>query len=455
MNTAYTDELPIAELAAAPERVFGKDAMKATLHFCSPAHGGWGVIRVACLLPETQLLFVCPEACGRHGAIAAIEQGYRQRITYLCVDEHELISGGYEDEIKRAVDDIMIRVRPAPKAIILFLPCVDDLLASDHSASIREMENKHGVPIRIGRMNPIMLDGAMPPMLRLQRTMYEFLPPPPYAKKDRGIILLGSFRPPSGESELALLVRCAGFGPLRHPEFCSSFEEFTAFSQSAGALVLRHEGSAAGDFLVSERDIPALRVPVAFDTPSIIARYQQIIDFLVSLDGAGGGISARELFADKARETAAKLESAAEALKGAAVAVDSTVTASPFSLALALVKGGVKVNRVYANYLPTCETAALKELAGIDGSIIAANPNHHKKFGARPERPLSDIALGFEAAYAVSAPVTVPLAFDEGRYGFEGFQMIIDALVDAAGEKENMARNGGLREQIRSYGLVV
>jgi hypothetical protein len=448
----FTDELPIAELAGNPGRVLGKDAMKSTLHFCSPAHGGWGVIRVACLLPETQLLFVCPEACGRHGAIAAIEQGYRGKITYLCVDEHELISGGYEDEIKRAVDDIMIRVLPRPKAVLLFLPCVDDLLASDHGASVREMEEKHGVPVRIGRMNPIMLDGAMPPMPRLQRTMYEFLPALSPAKKDKGIVILGSFRPPSNESELALLTRRMGFGPLRHPEFCSTFEEFAGFSHSAGALVLRQEGSAAGDFLSAERGIPSVYAPVAFDTPSIIARYQKILDFLASLDGnAGGGISAQDIFADAARETAEKLERAAEILKGETVAVDSTVTASPFSLALALAKGGVKVNRVYANYLPSHEADALKELAGIDGSIIAANPNHYKKFGARRKDPLSDIAIGFEAAYATSAPVTVPLAFDEGRYGFEGFQMIIDALVDAANGKET----AGLREQIRSYGLVV
>jgi hypothetical protein len=194
---------------------------------------------------------------------------------------------------------------------------------------------------------------------------------------------------------------------------------------------------------------------VAFDTPSIIACYQRVMDFLASLDGRGAGyrVSARELFAEKADETAEKLERAAAALKGGTVAVDSTATASPFSLALALAKGGVKVNRVYANYLPPHERAALKELAGIDGSVVAANPNHYKKFGARPERPLSDIAIGFEAAYAASAPVTVPLAFDEGRYGFEGFQMILDALIDAAEGKQNAAI--GLREQIRSYGLVV
>jgi hypothetical protein len=458
VSAACTDELPLAELASDPGRVLGRDAMNSTLHFCSPAHGGWGVVRIACLLPETQLLFVCPEACGRHGAIAAIEHGYRRKITYLCVDDHEIVLGGYEAEIERTVDDIMARVKPAPRAILLFLPCIDDLLASDHNAAMKSMEQKHGVPVRLARMNPIMMDNKMTPMLRVQRAMYEFLPETPPAPKDRGIIVLGAFRPPSRESELAGLVRLLGFGPLGHPEFCSGFDEFAALSRSAAALNIRPEGTAALEFLGAERNIPGINAPVAFDTQSVFARYQDIIDFLAALPGAepgAGRISARELFAGAAEETAAKLEQAAALLKGATVAVDSTVTASPFSLALALVQGGVRVNRVYANYLASHEKEALQKLAALDGSIIAANPSHQKKHGPRPARPLSDIAVGFEAGYATAAPVTVPLAFDEQRYGFEGFRMFLDEVAGAARGDRTAPPLENLREQIKSYGLVI
>jgi hypothetical protein len=448
VNDTFTDELPLAELACNPERVFGRDAMNATLHFCSPAHGGWGVVRTACLLPETQLLFVCPEACGRHGAIAALEQGYRRKITYLCIDEQEIILGGYEAEIERAVDDIMAKVQPRPKAVLLFLPCIDDLLAGDHEPAIKRLEQKHCVPIRLARMNPIMLDNKMTPMLRVQKAMYEFLPET--AEKDRGIILLGSFRPPPQNSELAGLVERLGFGPIRHPEFCSDFDDFRQFAKSAGALVLRPEGSIAADFLKT-KGILSVFAPIAFDTATIIERYQRIIDFLAPLPGASGNISAADIFAQTAAETAEKLRQTAEVLKSASVAVDATVTASPFSLALALVQGGIRVNRIYANYLPPHETAALKKLSELDGSIIGANPNHARKHGLRPERPLADIAVGFEAGYATSAPRTVPLAFDEQRYGFEGFQAILGGLIDAGSAGKSIS----LREQIKSYGLVV
>jgi hypothetical protein len=451
----FTGELPLAELARAPGRVLGNDAMNATLHFCSPAHGGWGVVRVACMLPEVHLLFVCPEACGRHGAIAAIEQGYRRRITYLCVDEHDIVLDGYEAEIIRAIDDVMLKVKPRPRAVLLFFPCIDDLLGGDHNAAVKKMETKHGVPIRVARMNPIMLDNKMPPMLRVQRALYEFLPETPPPEKDRGIIILGAFRPPSRDSELAAFLARLGFGPLRHPECCADFGEFTALGQSAAALLIRPEGAAAAEFLTSGRGIPVLPAPVAFDTPAIIACYQRIIDFLAGIGGNAGPVSAAMIFAESIDETSAKLAQAAALLRGASIALDSTVTASPFSLALALVRGGIRVSRLYANYLPPHEQAAFRELANLDGSIIVANPNHERRHGKRPERPLADIALGFEAGYASAAPLTVPLAFDEQRYGFEGFRILIDALIDAAAKKDTNPSGQDLREQIKSYGLVV
>ena len=62
-----------------------------TVHYCSPAHGGWGVVRVAMLVPESYQLFVCPSACGRHGALGAIEHGNKERLSYLYIDEADIV----------------------------------------------------------------------------------------------------------------------------------------------------------------------------------------------------------------------------------------------------------------------------------------------------------------------------------------------------------------------------
>jgi hypothetical protein len=451
----FTDELPLSELASAPERVLGNGASAATLHYCSPAHGGWGVIRTALLVPESCLFFACPSACGRHGAIAAIEQGQRHRIGYLCLDDNEIVLGGYEAEIERGVREFLSRVKFRPRALMLVTSCIDDLLGTDHTAALARLEAEQGIPIRRARMDPISLDGKLPPGVRVQKTMYEFLKPAA-GEKDRGIIILGSYRPPPQDSELARFLAFCGYGPPRHPEYCPGFESFRAMSQSAAALLLRPEGKAAGEDIAGRLHIPVLPAFMSFDKEHILTAYQRIGEFLAGLpDGpVGGAPTSREelesFFHESIKRTEELAREARSVLGGARVALDSTVTAAPFGLALALVKSGIKVNRIYANQLPAFERPRMAELARLDSDITVINPNHARKYGKRPRIPLADIALGFEAGYAAAAPVTVPLAFDEQMYGFEGYAMVLEGLLAFARKGES-----DLHQQLKEYGLVI
>jgi hypothetical protein len=452
MKDFYTDELPLAELALNPEKVLGQEASQYTLHYCSPAHGGWGVVKVALLVPEIYLLFVCPAACGRHGAIAAIEQGYRKRIGYLCISDNEIVLGGYEAEIEKGVRDLMARVKPRPRALMIFVSCIDDLLGTDHTAALARMEAEHGVPVKLARMNPISMAGKLPPGIRVQKSMYEFLEKP--AKKDRGIILLGAYRPPSQTSELARLFGHYGFGPIRHPEYCADFEAFKEMSQSAAAIVVRPEGRAAGEDLDTRLGIPSIRSFMAYEEGTVMERYQNLIAFLEDLEGCTGSSlrgEKAEAYFRGSRERMKEQEREARAVLGdARVAIDSTVSIAPFNLALALVKSGINVSRIYTSQLPEFERASLMELAKYKGDILVSNPSHVRKYGPRSARPLTEIAVGFEAGYATAAPITAPLAFDEQMYGFEGYARILETLVQCV-------RKGAsdLRQQVQDYGLVV
>jgi len=449
MKADVTDEMTIGRLAGDPGRVLGTEASDSTLHYCSPAHGGWGVVRTALLVPETYLLFACPAACGRHGAIAAIEQGYKDRVGYLCLEEDEIVLGGYEPEIERGVGEALAALKAAgraPRALMLCVSCIDDLLATDHEAALARLEAEHGLPVRLARMNPIMIDGKLPPAQRIQRTMYEFLEPA--TDRDAGVLLLGSFVPPARSSELARLVSALGLGPLRHPSFYDSLEEFRASARSRRALVLRPEGAAAAAYAEERLGISCLAAPVAYSEALVAERYRAIVDFLLPV-GAERAL-ALALARRGAEEAAAAAERAARALLGARVAVDSTVSASPFDLALALVEAGVDVERIYAERLPAHERASFDRLARLRPGLVVSNPSHMRRHAGRPERPLADVALGFAAAYASGAPRTVPLAFDEGLYGYEGRRLVMEALEAAgAGDAPD------LESQVRDYGLVV
>ena len=75
-----------------------------TLHYSSPANGGRGVVRIGMMMPESVELFVCPFACGRHGAISAMKQELKGRLSYLYINQSDVING-YDDLIPPAVGE--------------------------------------------------------------------------------------------------------------------------------------------------------------------------------------------------------------------------------------------------------------------------------------------------------------------------------------------------------------
>ena len=54
-----------------------KMSCRGSLEYTCPSHGGWGMVRIGMLIPESHQLFVCPSACGRHGALGAIQKSSR------------------------------------------------------------------------------------------------------------------------------------------------------------------------------------------------------------------------------------------------------------------------------------------------------------------------------------------------------------------------------------------
>lgn len=445
MSGPCVDQLPLGELRSDPSRVLGTRASDATLHYCSPVHGGWGVVRTALLVPESYLLFVCPAACGRHGAIAAIEQGYKDRVGYLCISDEEIALGRYEEEIAKGVDAVVALKKP--RALMVCVSCIDDLLGTDHDAAVADFEARHGIPVRLARMNPIALDGKLPPGQRIQRTLHEFLPPAEV--RDGGVNLLGCFQDIDPAGDLARLAAACGLGPLRHPASCATFDEFSLMARSSAALLVRPEGKAAAAYYRDELGTPVLEAPVAYSARRVREGLEAFAAFALGISGAAAPDLDAVLGAEREAAEAAAAD-AADALSGARVAVDSTATASPFDLALALAEAGVRVERVYAEKLAAHDKPSFDALAELAPGILVCNPSHARRHAGRPSKPQADLAVGFQAAYAASAPRTCPLAFDEGLYGYRGRRVLFESLRAAA-----LSAVDDLEEQVRAYGLVV
>jgi len=94
------------------------------------------------LVPEILVLFVCPSGCGRHGALGAIETGNKQRVAYLCIDETDIVCGRYESMIPQAVNEMINRAEDKPKALFIFVSCLDDLLGTDLVKYVADPDTK-------------------------------------------------------------------------------------------------------------------------------------------------------------------------------------------------------------------------------------------------------------------------------------------------------------------------
>lgn len=427
------------EGAAKVASILGKEASAHCFHYCAPTHGGWGVIRTAMLVPEMYMLFVCPAACGRHGAIAAIEQGCKDRVGYLCIEENEVVLGSYQEAIREALPRLLDRLDPKPKAFMVVVSCIDDLLGTDYEDMISEFESTFRIPFRLGRMNPISLDNKLPPGLRIQRDMYDFLEPA--AEPGRFIAHVGAFQPIHAGSEIRQLLHENAGLDLRHISEFDSFAEFQHLASARIGLVTRPEGVEAAQNLRRKIGLPFLFAPTSFSYAAIAEAYDKLADQLGYDFDLGGSIASRKIAEEKSGDLAGKYS----------ISIDDSATCSPFDMARALVEAGFGVKEIFTHKLPSYERRALEWLAKNSPETRITSPIHHSNSWSRSASASSDIAIGFTAAYLSQAKHVVPMAFDEGLFGHHGMQTLLDQIAVAAGAPNR----DGLENMVRSYGFVV
>ena len=427
------------EGAAKVASILGKEASAHCFHYCAPTHGGWGVIRTAMLVPEMYMLFVCPAACGRHGAIAAIEQGCKDRVGYLCIEENEVVLGSYQEAIREAIPQLLDRLNPKPKAFMVVVSCIDDLLGTDYEEMIADFESTFRIPFRLGRMNPISQDTKLPPALRIQRDMYDFLEPP--EEPGRFIAHIGAFQPIQAWSEIRRLLHENAGLDLRHISEFDSFAEFQHLASAKMGLITRPEGVEAAQNLRRKIGMPFLFAPTSFSYASIAETYEKISDQLGCDLDLSGPIFSRKIAEGKCADLAKKYS----------ISIDDSATCSPFDMARALVEAGFCVKEIFTHKLPSYELRALEWLAKNSPETRITSPIHHSNSWSRSASASSDIAIGFTAGYLSQATHVVPMAFDEGLFGHHGMQSLLDQIAMATGAPNH----GGLESMVRSYGFVV
>lgn len=411
-----------------------------TLHYSSPGHGDWGVVRTGMLLPESCQLFVCPSACGRHGAIGAMKQGMKDRLFYLYVSQRDIIDG-YDDLIPEGVDQVLEAIPKRPKVFYIFVSCLDDLIGTDHSALLEKLHKKYpDIQFLTGHMNPISLGSKTPPPVSIQNNLYSVLD---WSKdRDSGVNAIGNLVKISDTSELYEFLKAYGHGTLRHISDYNTLSQYQEMGKSCANLVLHPNGRQAAKRMEKKLEIPWLFLPVTYIPDEIEENYKRLEQFL----------SPKNLvefeFSHKKAEAEEGMKRAKRVVGNLPIIIDSTAVMMPFGLAKALLEFGFHVIRVECQECPDFDKKHLDWILEYHSEVEIFQSEHHRAalFDRRMEESL---AIGIEGAYLAGSKYVVDLFNDEGMFGYDGIVQLMDKLAQAAEKPVD------LEKRINSYGLVV
>ena len=407
------------------------------LCYCNPAHGGWGIIRVAALIPGSYLLFVCPSACFRHGALGAIQHHYKNRLSYIYIDQEDIVEG-YDQLIMDGCEELLERTKENIKLLFIYVSCLDDFIGTDLDKVAATLEVRHpGILFRGGHMNPIASSTKMPPAVTTFDAMLSVLPE--HESLDNGVTIWGNFVGIPAECELIRILNRHGH-TVRQISDCRDFDEYCEMSRSSLSLVFKPFANYALSRLEKRTHATHIAMPVSYDMDTIEEEYED-------LEKALGESILRDLSEERVlTETA--IEKAREAVGDMEVFVSDSATVFPCSMACALLKYGFHVTRVYLQEVVGPDQVYATKLQNEYPEVQLIQADHPDSVN-RCEDDTEALAVGEEAAYLSHAVHVADVSSDEGMFGFHGIRILMDAMAEAVNVKAD------IRVLIEQYGGIV
>ncbi len=225
-------------------------------------------------IPGSQILWVGPEVCSRHGMMTFIHN-LRGRLSFFCYREIDAITGDYVRKIKDAAVEI-IRERDASCLIICTI-CQGAVLATDEETLKRDIEKETGVPVEYMLTNRLFMHSAQRGEInkkKPEQVLFSFLKP---AERDDGfsVNILDRFFE-TEESDLHAFLYSAGAQTIRTLPGCRTPEEY---QQMAGAhlnVITDPSMRPAAEMMEEWLGIPWADMSAVYDSAGLGAQYDQL-----------------------------------------------------------------------------------------------------------------------------------------------------------------------------------
>ena len=246
------------------------------LEYSAPARGGWTIVHIGMLLPESHQVFVCAQSCLRGVVLSAAELNDSHRFSTISVDEDSVLEGDCEEIIIRGVTHILEEMPKLPRALLLFTSCIHHFLGTDMKLVFGELDRRFP---QVGFvqcwMNPIMRKTKMPPDPFMRKQLYSLLEPAEISKKQVNII--GNNLAVRRSSELYRILEENGF-LLKDICTCRDFEEYRTMAEGCLNIVIHPLGRPAAQELEERLGQRWVYLPVSYNWDEISERWKCLSD---------------------------------------------------------------------------------------------------------------------------------------------------------------------------------
>ena len=357
-------------------------------------------------------------------------------MSFLQINQADLISGNYEGEVGKAVAHVLDALPKRPRVIQLYVNCIDDFLGTDGETLLAGLKERFPyLRFSLSHINPIAADLVGDGSCKMHSGLLELLEDPPI--RDLGVSTFGSFEPLPTASEFTAALAAVGAGPVRHIVLCDTFEEYQKLAASSLALCVSRRGNTTAQSIANRFGMRYLTWTATYDLHAVDTHYRELATVL--------DLSAAELNNDTSRNTQLAMKSVLEPARTAAVAavkralsvvdnvpvvVSSDASFSPFELAFNLLEYGFDIRVVLALHMKGADEEA-------EHRLLAAYPNVHviRETDVNAIQGIDEasewLSIGTDAAFLLGAVRVVDMYHDEGYFGYQGIKRLMNEMADA------------------------
>lgn len=247
------------------------------------------IINLALSIPGINVLAVGPEACLRVLYFRASRENLLDRLTMLTTSRIDSTMGLQTKLVESALEQIIAEEKDSVKAIIVYVSCIELLMASDFGPVLKSIELKYNIPVRLFKRGPLSKRRLLPKE-RLSIIFSEILDF--YSEQDfkeqktqpNCVNILGEVLL-SPDSELKRLLVHEGIYSFNDFLGCIAFEQFSNLKKANFSVITHKFGINLAKYLEKTYNIPYCFVPSRYGLVDIAANYKSLSETLgINLD---------------------------------------------------------------------------------------------------------------------------------------------------------------------------